>query len=209
MGRVRSRLTYANVMATVAVFIALGGASYAAIKLPRNSVGARQLKKGAVTPAKLGKATRKALVGPRGATGPQGLPGPKGDTGTTGPQGPGAISLERKVPAELTFFKTVAGIEIGTECKLNDLRIELQTVGKTRTLKVGGTYTAFAEPADVTAPANGLNAGYVVYAVALEKEVITDIVARNTAFGPDWGAFDFTLDEECNFRGMYIPSTPG
>jgi hypothetical protein len=47
------RLTYANVMATIAVFIALGGASYAAIKLPRNSVGTRQLRNGAVTAAKI------------------------------------------------------------------------------------------------------------------------------------------------------------
>lgn len=49
----RPKLSYANVMATVAVFIALGGASYAAIKLPKNSVGAKQIKKNAVTGAKV------------------------------------------------------------------------------------------------------------------------------------------------------------
>ena len=51
----RPKLTYANVMATIAVFIALGGASYAALKLPKNSVGAKQLKKNAVTTAKIKK----------------------------------------------------------------------------------------------------------------------------------------------------------
>ncbi len=51
----RPKLTYANVMATIAVFIALGGASYAALKLPKNSVGAKQLKKNAVTAAKIKK----------------------------------------------------------------------------------------------------------------------------------------------------------
>src|SRR5215475_4600191 len=51
----RPRLTYANVVATLALFIALGGASYAAIKLPKNSVGAKQLKKNAVTTAKVKK----------------------------------------------------------------------------------------------------------------------------------------------------------
>jgi hypothetical protein len=51
----RPRLTYANVMATAAVFIALGGASYAALKLPKNSVGQKQLQKNAVTAAKLKK----------------------------------------------------------------------------------------------------------------------------------------------------------
>jgi hypothetical protein len=53
METMRSRLTYANVMATVAVFIALGGASYAAFKLPKNSVGTKQLKKNSVATAKI------------------------------------------------------------------------------------------------------------------------------------------------------------
>lgn len=52
---IRQRLTYANVMATIAVFCALGGGAYAAVKLPKNSVGTKQIKKGAVTNAKLGK----------------------------------------------------------------------------------------------------------------------------------------------------------
>jgi hypothetical protein len=48
-----SWLTYANVMATIAVFIALGGASLAALKIPNNSVGSKQLKSNAVTTAKI------------------------------------------------------------------------------------------------------------------------------------------------------------
>jgi hypothetical protein len=55
--RLRERLTFANVMATVAVFFALGGASYAATQLPKNSVGAKQLQKNAVTGAKIKKQT--------------------------------------------------------------------------------------------------------------------------------------------------------
>jgi hypothetical protein len=46
--RVTDHLTYANVVATLALFIALGGASYAAATLPANSVGPRQLRSGAV-----------------------------------------------------------------------------------------------------------------------------------------------------------------
>jgi hypothetical protein len=45
----RRHLTYANVIASLALFLALAGGSYAAIKLPRNSVGVTQLKAGAVT----------------------------------------------------------------------------------------------------------------------------------------------------------------
>ena len=55
MKNLRSKLTYANVMATVAVFIALGGASYAATQLPKNSVGTKQLKKNSVTSVKIKK----------------------------------------------------------------------------------------------------------------------------------------------------------
>jgi hypothetical protein len=52
--RLVPRPTYANVIATVALFVALGGVAVAA-GLPRNSVGPNQLKKGAVTPAKIRK----------------------------------------------------------------------------------------------------------------------------------------------------------
>src|SRR5215213_6439022 len=53
MRELRGRLTYANAMATIAVFIALGGTSYAISKLPKNSVGTKQLKKNAVTTPKI------------------------------------------------------------------------------------------------------------------------------------------------------------
>src|SRR3954471_14648828 len=44
----RPRLSYANVVATIALFVALGGSSYAALKLPRNSVGSAQIRTSAV-----------------------------------------------------------------------------------------------------------------------------------------------------------------
>ncbi|MGH2978168.1 MAG: hypothetical protein ACRDLQ_00850 [Solirubrobacterales bacterium] len=50
--KLRSRLTYANAMSTIAVFVALGGGAYA-VTVPRNSVGPKQLKKNAVTAAKV------------------------------------------------------------------------------------------------------------------------------------------------------------
>ena len=87
MHRIRGKLTYANVMATIAVFIALGGASYAAIKLPKNSVGTKQLKNGAVTPAKLSGAAKQTMTGPAGPTGPKGATGARGATGATGATG--------------------------------------------------------------------------------------------------------------------------
>jgi hypothetical protein len=41
------------VVACISLTVALGGTSYAAIKLPKNSVGTKQLKKNAVTPVKV------------------------------------------------------------------------------------------------------------------------------------------------------------
>lgn len=48
LSRIRARLSYSNVMATFAVFAVLGGVSYAATTLPKNSVGSKQIKTGAV-----------------------------------------------------------------------------------------------------------------------------------------------------------------
>ena len=92
----------AMIVACVSLIVALGGVSYAAGALPRNSVGTTQLKKNAVTGPKLNKnavtgvkvkngtllaADFKAgqlAAGPKGDPGPQ---GPKGDTGHPGAPG--------------------------------------------------------------------------------------------------------------------------
>jgi hypothetical protein len=51
--RVRRRLTFANVTSGLALFVALGGTSYAAITLPANSVGSSQIRTGAVHKAEI------------------------------------------------------------------------------------------------------------------------------------------------------------
>ncbi len=55
MNKLRKRLTYANVMSSIAVFLVLGGATAFAAGLAKNSVGSKQLKKNAVTTAKIKK----------------------------------------------------------------------------------------------------------------------------------------------------------
>jgi hypothetical protein len=52
--KIGRHLSYANVMATVALFVALGGGAYAATQLPANSVGPKQLKDRAVGTHKIG-----------------------------------------------------------------------------------------------------------------------------------------------------------
>lgn len=55
MNRRHDRLSFANVVSVIALFVALGGTTLAAIHLGNNSVGSRQLKKNAVTSTKIKK----------------------------------------------------------------------------------------------------------------------------------------------------------
>lgn len=95
LSRVRARLSYANVSASLALFIALGGTTYAATSLPRNSVGSKQIRTNAVGASELRpNAVRSTEIrnrsinlrdvalsardSLRGSQGPQGPPGPAG-----------------------------------------------------------------------------------------------------------------------------------
>jgi hypothetical protein len=84
----------ALVVALVALFVALGSGAYAAINLPANSVGTKQLKNGAVTNKKLRNnsvtSTKVKDYSLRAKDFKPGqLPaGTRGRLGTTGPQGP-------------------------------------------------------------------------------------------------------------------------
>jgi hypothetical protein len=77
MGNLRGKLTYANVVSTVALFLVVaGGTAFASQALvPKNSVGTSQLKAGSVTPEKLSKSSKQRLKGATGAQGATGAPG--------------------------------------------------------------------------------------------------------------------------------------
>lgn len=93
------------IVALVALFVALGGTSYAVSQLPANSVGSVQVRdhslqrrdfkpgvllNGARGPR--GAEGAPGVKGDRGASGLQGQSGPKGEKGDPGPQGPpGAV----------------------------------------------------------------------------------------------------------------------
>ena len=67
----RPRLSFANVVSVLALFVALGGSAYA-FHLGKNSVGSKQLKKNAVTTAKIkNKAVTGAKIKPGTITGTQ------------------------------------------------------------------------------------------------------------------------------------------
>jgi hypothetical protein len=82
--RLRDLVTFANVASMLAVVVAMSGSAYAA-SLARDSVGAPQIKKGAVRSAEvrnhsLRKTDFKAGQLPAGPQGPQGIPGANGAT---------------------------------------------------------------------------------------------------------------------------------
>ena len=88
MSRSIRRYIRSNHLGLIALFVALGGVSYAAVNLPAGSVGTKQLKKNAVVSSKVkNRSLRKAdfAVGqlPAGVQGPTGLSGPQGATGVT------------------------------------------------------------------------------------------------------------------------------
>ena len=97
-----SRHVRHNVIGYLALFIALGGTSYAAAEIPMGSVGTAQLRTGAVTASKVRAhsllasdfatgqlhAGGQGPAGSQGAQGPAGLAGAQGAQGPAGPQGP-------------------------------------------------------------------------------------------------------------------------
>jgi hypothetical protein len=94
MSSLRSKLTYANAAATLALFLAIGGTGYAAAQLPHDSVGATQIRRGAVGSSEvrdgslLSSDFRTGQL-PAGERGPQGVPGPQGERG---PAGAGSVT---------------------------------------------------------------------------------------------------------------------
>ena len=94
----------AMVVACVALTVALGGTSYAAVNLPRHSVGTAQLKRNAVVSAKVKNRSLLALDFKKGQL-PAGPPGAKGDKGETGAIGPPGINLWAAFAAGATFVR--------------------------------------------------------------------------------------------------------
>src|SRR4051812_31216538 len=104
LNRFRSRPSFASVVSVMALFVALGGTSYAAAKLPKNSVGSSQIKTNGVGSSDVKNGSLRSVDFRAGElpAGAQGQQGPKGDPGTPGQNGKdgkdgllGAVTVQR------------------------------------------------------------------------------------------------------------------
>jgi hypothetical protein len=211
MNRLRGKPTYSNVMVTVlAVLVLGGGTAYAATEmLPKNSVGPKQIKKEAVTPAKLSRASKATLTGPKGATGatgatgPQGPPGAKGEKGDQGPQGPGAVTIEDAATATPRGVATFGGVTISDQCDGGTATIELSASTGSDTVDAFGTYTE-------TGTVHGETSSGFGGVEAFGATAGWDVEARNTAVGDAWYHFDLGMTvSDCKLWGVVTPSTIG
>jgi hypothetical protein len=127
---VRRRLTYANVAATLALMLAAGGTSYAAITLPRHSVGPAQLKRGAVHSINIAKGQiglRHLGPSARSALGSSGVPGPAGPQGPTGPKGDTGSGLTAWATLDVQDPVT-ASIVTGSDNVISGGRADMQGI---------------------------------------------------------------------------------
>jgi hypothetical protein len=158
--QIRKRLTYSNVMSSLAVFLVLGGATAFAAGLGKNSVGSKQIKKNAVTSAKIKNNAVTTAKIKNGA-----ITGAKVNAGTIGtvPNATHAVTADSAGNANtvgglrIVKFSLNGGSNIGkTEIlNLNGLQLQASCSSGSETLTAttsvgGGEISAWAEDASGT-----------------------------------------------------------
>jgi hypothetical protein len=110
--RIRPRLSYANVISTLALFLVIaGGSAFAATQLAKNSVGTKQLKKNAVTSAKIKvNAVTGAKLGDGAVTGAK-----LGDSAVTGAKLADSAVTGAKLAAGAVSTGKIADGAVGPE----------------------------------------------------------------------------------------------
>jgi hypothetical protein len=227
-------LTYANVTATVALFVALGGGAYAATSLVGSNGVIRGCvsKIGSLSLVKPGKSCPKdktaiawdqqGTPGPPGSSGNQGVPGAKGEqgqkgdrgsqgpTGPTGAQGPGAISINTHVPDETGgiephLLTTVQGVEVTYLC--NNAYVAVDVGAPPSTVFVSGDYAQEAAESVSPTSIQTASTGRVgTYAYhTLNLDVIAMVNGTWSRF--DLGGYWGGSEQGCNIWGLITPGS--
>ena len=207
---------HSTIVAYLALFTALGGTSYAATTLDRNSVGTAQIRNGSVKPADLAKGARPmtagrvsalveetmtapevltalsaAVEGDAGPQGPKGdaVPGPQGEQGSTGAQGQRGTALGSAHVAPYKAAMTTQG----------DIRVTKADGGLSHCVGASGPSTAPYVMLDADDPQHSLDDRAYVSKVDSNNPngcagYDFRIVTVNEAGDPDWRAFYVTLN---------------
>jgi hypothetical protein len=149
---IKRRVTYANVVATLALVFAMSGGALAAHHYLVNSVN--QINPKVVKKLKGKKGAR----GRTGATGATGATGPAGKDGKDGAAGPGASELAFKLPASTTpsFSKvgSAAGISLEAKCEedgtTHDVTLDMTYTSTTAISLIQSEFSSYNEKPTTT-----------------------------------------------------------
>jgi hypothetical protein len=207
LSQVRSHLTYANVIATLALFLALGGGAYAALKLPSNSVGSKQIKKNAVNSSKVANGSLlagdfKAGQVPAGKPGPPGQPGTPGDPGSPGPP---AKSFDGTVAqgGQNVVLESINGLQVRGSCPMTGhvivtLHADPDSTRFTYSLYGNQDGSVFPDSGTGSLGLNFEGAGQAGFDAFAKNESVNSWT-RIYAYG--------TVGTPCRFWGMKIPTS--
>jgi hypothetical protein len=179
MKRFRPRLTYANVIASLALFVALGGSAVAA-GLAKNTVGPNQLKQGAVTAGKIRKqAVTSGKIAPKAVT--AGKLGPNKITNN-------AVTTQKLAASAVGTNNLAEGSVTGAKIAKETITAEKLAkgaIGNVETLKTGqterGVFNVGGYNPAVGKEVNGV--GAINFPLLLASNP-TVIVVKGTAFTP-------------------------
>ncbi len=216
LSRPAARLGYANVMATVAVFVALGGSSYAAMtvtgaQIQNNSVASPDLRDNGVRGKDIRRGTVRSsdirdwslrardfmpgqlTAGGRGETGPAGATGPEGPQGAAGPQGEsGPAGADG--PAGPAGQAGISGLErVVGHTAYNSASFKSTTATCPDGKKILGT-GSFAQGAATGSPPNQLT-DVVVLGTLVDADLTTvqAIAAEEEPTGANWGLTAYAM----------------
>jgi hypothetical protein len=198
--RLRAKLTFANVMSVIAVFLALTGVGYAAFKLPKNSVGPKQIRNGAVNENKLSASAKAALKGAKGDQGPQ------------GPPGAGATSFTTSLPSGTTSFTQIAtapdGLTISGECLSGPTVVLRIATPSGNNLQFSGTENSNG----TVSPADSASSPLGAAQTSGTSNADFDVIARDRTVGPFvridlHGHVGSPATDPCTYWGMITPSS--
>jgi hypothetical protein len=223
--RFRPRLTYANVVATLALVLAGVGGAYAATGATPTVIHGCYAKKNGqlrVIAAdtrcrsgerrlewnQQGRQGQQGSIGATGLTGPNGPAGAQGASGLTGPQGPpgpSAISVVRTVPLDGAYYtmETIDGVAIQARCHAGvpGDDVNITAAPQTGTLQASGTYlidSSGVMPYDIN--------GQSSLDATAGNQVEIDAIVANTAVGK-FVRVDLHFDQSCTFWGMFTPTS--